>query len=70
MRDYHAPATRHVSGPYANAVLAVALIIDLRDGSLHSRMDRRAVRESHQTSQNEATLRGTFLGSGTNPGGG
>jgi hypothetical protein len=50
-------------------VLAVALIIDLRDGSLRSRVDRRGVREGKLTSQNEAALRGTFLG-GNDSGGG
>ena len=44
-------------------VLAVALVVDLRDGSLRSRVNRRGVREGKLSNQNKAALGGTFLGS-------
>jgi hypothetical protein len=58
-----------VIGAIVLGVLAVALVVDLRDGGLRSRVDRRAAREDQLTYQNKATLSGAFLGSNNSGGG-
>ncbi len=58
-----------VIGVVVLVVTAVAVAVDLRDGSLRSRVNRKAVREGQLTSQNKAALSDSFFGS-NNPAGG